>query len=442
MNILSIDFGTSSVKMAILNDKYETLKTTKVGYHYEVTNNDWVTLDPDKVFGGFIEGLKDFKEYINDIEVIAYDVFSPSGCFMDEEGTPLYPIITHLDRRAKEQTKEILKTIGKQSFQNITGVQPFTGGVSITNVLWMKENIPEIFNKTYRFGHLNTYIYYKLTGKWATDPTNASMMGLYETAKLGSWSNEICDTFNIPINMLPPIYDAGTVLGGLRKDIAELTGLKEGIPVVLGSNDAATAQLGAGNSKSGDILITCGSSEMVSILTDKPVINDKFYLRNAVTPGMWQFYATTVGGFAIDWFREEFYSEMDPKHFFKVYFENLMKESINGTTVKFQPYLAGDRQSLRKKRGTFSGITLDTKREDFLKAILIGINQPIKRTIQIASQHIELSNVIKITGGLVTDGYIMLKKSVYKDFDFEFEVVDDCPILGNTYLAINALNNI
>ena len=44
-----------------------------------------------------------------------------------------------------------------------------------------------------------------------------------------------------------------------------------------------------------------------------------------------------------------------------------------------------------------------------------------------------LSKVIKISGGMATPSYIKLKK--HEIPGFEFEVVDDCPILGNVELV-------
>jgi sugar (pentulose or hexulose) kinase len=329
--------------------------------------------------------------------------------------------------------------MGKESFQKITGVLPFTGGVSITNILWMMENLPGVITKTHKMGHLNTYIYKRLTGCWATDPTNASMMGLYETTSWGGWSGEICSAFNISRDKLPDIYPAGTVLGGLRSEAARITGLKEGIPVVLGSNDAATAQIGAGNTRAGDILNISGSSEMISIISDKPVVNDRYYLRNAITPGKWQVYATTVGGFAIDWFRKEFFREMDRDVFFNEYLPELVLARLNKSTVKFLPYLAGDRQSLKKKRGGFSGLTLDSSREDLLVAILHGTHEPIIRTIDISRRFIELSKTIKLTGGLIERAYMELKRKKFSGFDLE--VIDNAPIHGNGRLALEALES-
>ena len=439
MYVLSVDFGTSSMKMAILDKDTNIVDTTKIEYQYHVFNQDWVELDINQVFNAMVMGIKNLSKYINDIDVIAYDTFSPSMVFMDKDGEALYPIITHLDRRSKKQTTEILNKMGKETFQRITGTQPFTGGASITTVLWMKENMPDLFNKTYKFGHLNTYIYHKLTGCFATDPTNAAMMGLYETTKWGTWSKDIYKTFGISESKLPDIFNAGTVIGVLNKKMAQITGLKEGIPVVLGSNDVATAQIGAGNTKEGDILNISGSSEMISIISDKPIVNDCYYLRNAITPGKWQIYATTLGGFAIDWFRKEFYKDLDINYFFNVEFPKVLQKNIDQTTVKFSPYLVGDRQSLTPKKASFSGITLNTKREDFLAAILLGMHEPILKTIELTNEFMQHNKTIKLTGAMNNSTFINLKKKLFNGFDFVIK--DDCPIIGNAILALQALEN-
>ena len=225
-----------------------------------------------------------FKKYHNQIEAIAYDTFSPSVAFMDKEGHALYPFITHLDRRSGEQSEKIQREMGSNEFQSITGTFPFTGGASITSMLWIKQNMPEIYNKAYKIGHLVTYLYKKFTGCWATDPTNAAQMGMYETTKWTSWSKDILGTFGMDESKMPEVHDAGTVLAGLTKEFSQATGLKEGIPVLLGTNDATVAHVGAGNTKAGDILDISGSSEIITILSDKPVINSKYYLRKCLLP--------------------------------------------------------------------------------------------------------------------------------------------------------------
>ena len=437
MVILSADLGTSSVKLSVLDENLHILDSAKVEYQIRVKNGDWVELDADVVLEAMMEGIRKLSKYAEQIELIGFDTFSPSMTFMDEEGNALYPILTHLDRRSKEQTKEILQVMGKDRFQAITCIQPFTGGASITSAMWVKKNVPEVFAKAKRLGHLNTFIYKNLTGVWTTDPTNASMMGMYETLKWSSWSSEICFAFGIPMGMLPDIRLAGTISGYLTKQMADRCGLKAGIPVAVGSNDAATAQIGAGNTMAGDILDISGSSEMVSIISEKPYIDDRYYLRTACTQGKWQIFAITTGGFAIDWFKQEFYREMDHDTYFNKEIPEVIEKYVDHCEVGFLPYINGDRQSLIPKRGGFTGLTLEATRKDFLAAILLGIHQPILDTVQICEGYMELNKTIKLTGGLLSPEFIDLKRKLFKGYDFEIRL--DCPILGNAILALEGL---
>lgn len=437
MNILSVDFGTSSVKLSVVDEQLNILDSAKVSYQIRVTNGDWIELDGDVVFDAMLEGIRKLSAYAGSIGVIGFDTFSPSMTFMDEDGNALHPVLTHLDRRSKAQTQEILQVMGKDAFQKITGIQPFTGGASVTSVLWMKENRPDVFSRAYRLGHLNTYIYKRLTGVFATDPTNASMTGMYNTVTGNGWSKEICSTFGIPMEKLPEIVETGTILGGLKKEVADACGLKEGTPVAFGGNDAATAQIGAGNRRSGEILNISGSSEMVSILSDTPKVNDKYYLRCSATPGLWQIFAITASGFAIDWFREEFYKDMDARTFFDKEMPDVIAHNLNTTEVGFLPYLAGDRQSLEPKRGAFTGLTLQATRKDFLAAIFLGIHEPILQTIRLAEEFLTLDKTIKLTGGMVDDAFLSIKHKLFPDYRFQVKL--DCPVLGNAVLAMEGL---
>lgn len=437
MNILSVDFGTSSVKLSVVDEQLNILDSAKVSYQIRVTNGDWIELDGDVVFDAMLEGIRKLSAYAGSIGVIGFDTFSPSMTFMDEDGNALHPVLTHLDRRSKAQTQEILQVMGKDAFQKITGIQPFTGGASVTSVLWMKENLPDVFDRAYRLGHLNTYIYKRLTGVFATDPTNASMTGMYNTVTGNGWSKEICSTFGIPMEKLPEIVQTGTILGGLKKEVADACGLNEGTPVAFGGNDAATAQIGAGNRRSGEILNISGSSEMVSILSDTPKVNDKYYLRCSATPGLWQIFAITASGFAIDWFREEFYKDMDARTFFDKEMPDVIAHNLNTTEVGFLPYLAGDRQSLEPKRGAFTGLTLQATRKDFLAAIFLGIHEPILQTIRLAEEFLTLDKTIKLTGGMVDDAFLSIKHKLFPDYRFQVKL--DCPVLGNAVLAMEGL---
>ncbi len=437
MYILSMDFGTSSIKSSLIDENLNTVESIKEEYFFKMPQPGFVELEPDDVYSAMLKCIAGFKKYHNEIEAIAYDTFSPSVAFMDKDGDSLYPFITHLDRRSSAQSERIQKEMGSNEFQAITGTFPFTGGASVTTMLWVKENMPEVYNNAYKIGHLVTYLYFKFTGKWATDPTNAAQMGMYETTKWTSWSKDILGTFGMDESKMPEIHDAGTVLAGLSAEFSKATGLKEGIPVLLGTNDATVAHVGAGNTKAGDILDISGSSEIITILSDKPKVNSKYYLRNAYFKGQYQMFAITTGGFAIDWFRNEFCKEMSADDFFTKYLPDVMKRTAAENAVNFLPYLTGDRQSLEVKKGAFTGLSLGSTRDDMLLSLLAGIHEPVIETVNLCSEFQNLNKTIKLTGGLISDNFVNFKKQLLKGYDFE--IVDDCPIIGNAIVALDYL---
>jgi len=171
---------------------------------------------------------------------------------------------------------------------------------------------------------------------------------------------------------------------------------------------------------------------MVSILTDKPAVNPEYYLRNSALPGIWQIYATTAGGFAIDWFAKELCKELDQEAFYS-YVDHVIDNCMNDTSITFDPYMTGDRQSLEKKTGAWHGLTLEATRDKMLASMLRAMQGVLSKAINQAAEVQPLSNVIKISGGMSTPSYIRLKQ--HEIPGFSFQVVDDCPILGNVELA-------
>ncbi len=433
MKILSIDFGTSSVKMAVLNDREEILTDAKEEYAYQVIDKHKIQIDPEIMYAAFLKGMKKFSAHLKDIELVVPCVFAPVFIPLGKDGKALHPAIIHLDRRSYAQSKFALAAVGRKDFLSINGNLPFAGGISCTSMLWYKDNLPELYRKTYKLGHMNTFLQRKLTGKWLIDPSNASFTGLYETLKMGTWSGKICGALGIDRGLLPEITPSISIAGPLTKEAAADTGLRAGIPVAMGANDTTSAAFGSGAVNNGDILNISGSNEIITVTTDAPVPHEKYYIRSSMEPGKWLYLAITVGGFALEWFRKEFYSEMDKKTFYGTFLSEFVKTHTH-TDVKFKPYLAGDRHSLVKKKGAFTGLTFESTREDLLLGLLVGTYEPVFNTINILKKRMTLNPHIFWTGGMVSGAYQDFKRRIFKGFDFNMR--RECSTIGNLKVAL------
>lgn len=435
MKIVSLDFGTSSLKLAVLDEQMQILATASQPYQYRVYDVDKVEMDPYLLLGALAGGMRALSSFAGEIELVAFCTFSPSGVYMDDRFELQYPVITHLDRRAKAQSKRIVEEFGAEQFQSITGILPFVGGASVTTLKWMLENKPDVMKNVKIYAHLPTWLYARMTGVLATDPVNASMTGMYETVTSAGWSKEILEALGIDPALLPEIVPAGSILGKLTKEFAGLCGLRQGIPVALGSNDIASALVGADCVESGMALNVSGSSEMISILTHIPATHPRYYLRKSAIEGLWQCYSTMVGGFGLDWFYRQLCREMSEETFYQTYLPACIRLCDCESTVFCEPYLAGDRQSLALKRGAFCGLTLESTREEMLSSLLKGMNLHMLETLEAVPKGVPISNEISITGGMVRPEIIDMKQKMFGGR--RFLPKDNCTLIGNARLALN-----
>lgn len=435
MKIVSLDFGTSSLKLAVLDEQMQILATASQPYQYRVYDVDKVEMDPYLLLGALAGGMRALSSFAGEIELVAFCTFSPSGVYMDDRFELQYPVITHLDRRAKAQSKRIVEEFGAEQFQSITGILPFVGGASVTTLKWMLENKPDVMKNVKTYAHLPTWLYARMTGVLATDPVNASMTGMYETVTSAGWSKEILEALGIDPALLPEIVPAGSILGKLTKEFAELCGLRQGIPVALGSNDIASALVGADCIESGMALNVSGSSEMISVLTHIPATHPRYYLRKSAIEGLWQCYSTMVGGFGLDWFYRQLCREMSEETFYQTYLPACIRLCDCESTVFCEPYLAGDRQSLALKRGAFCGLTLESTREEMLSSLLKGMNLHMLETLEAVPKGVPISNEISITGGMVRPEIIDMKQKMFGGR--RFLPKDNCTLIGNARLALN-----
>ena len=88
------------------------------------------------------------------------ETFIPIG----PDGEALRNAIVWLDERAGEQAKRLSQTFDAERFYRETGLPELNGYTPVAKLLWLKENEPEVYEKTVKFLLLEDYILYRLTG--------------------------------------------------------------------------------------------------------------------------------------------------------------------------------------------------------------------------------------------------------------------------------------
>lgn len=411
--ILAHDVGTTGDKATLFDLDGRLVASTLKEYSLHQPKPTWAEQNPENWWAAFIastrEILKISKVHPGEVEAIGFSG-QMMGCLpIDKDGNPLRPSIIWMDQRSVEQANFIAERIGEEAFYRITGNR-INPSYTISKILWLRENEPEVYEETYKFLQSKDYIILKLTGEYVTDYSDASLAGLLDVNKR-QWAYEILEELQIPVDKLPRLCASTEVVGGIGRSAAEETGLKPGTPVVLGGGDGACAAVGAGVAKYGYAYNYIGASSWVSICTDKPLIDPKMRIfnqwhldPNKVSPtGTMQ-----AAGSSYRWLRDEICrAEVDEARRLGVDPYTIMdseaeKVEPGSEKVIFLPYLMGERSPWwnPNARGVFFGLALGHRRRHLIRAVLEGVCLNLRIILEaFEEQGVRIENIRVIGGG-------------------------------------------
>ena len=429
--VLAIDAGTSSVKAALLDRAGTILARSSRPYAYSTPRLHHVELDFNLVWEQAAAAIRELAAERYQLRAVGLSVLCPGLVALGEDGAPLRPALIHLDRRSVRQARWALERVGAARFLAIAANLPIPGGCSVTSMLWIREQEPEVYRSTRMFGHTNTFLVHRLTGRWGIDPTNASFTGLYDTMRGSDWDPGLLADLGFEADRLPPVVASAEVAGTLTPQAAGETGLPAGTPVVMGAGDTACAALGAEVTEEGDILNATGTVEVMVLCTRQPRSSEKYLIRTHAIPGWWLIMnIIPTGGEAIEWVRRELYRELSKEEFFERHLPRVLERS--STSVRMAPYLSGDRTSLRQRTASYRGLTLKSTRDDLLLATCDALVQEMKSRYRYYEAQWRPTGRIRYTGGGVR-ALLELKRRRFPEI--RWEEVNDATLRGAARLA-------
>ncbi|MCA9996044.1 MAG: hypothetical protein KDE56_09880, partial [Anaerolineales bacterium] len=291
------------------------------------------------------------------------------------------------DGRATEQADRVLQTLGGyEPFYDITlqGNSPQLH--SLFRVMWLREHMPEVFNKTYKFLHSKEFIAQRITGKFATDYTDQALGCTLDMNKR-TWSDDIFNAAGLSPDVFPELRESIEVMGAVTKEAAAALHLVEGIPVVVGAGDAPCAAAGAGALLPGDAYFYMGSAAWGGTIEEKPVgdFKTKVVVHNHIVPGRYHSqYVMYTGAIAQQWAIEMLFNDVvQDVDVYKFASDLARAIPLAENTVLFLPYMrpGGAPHNNMNARGTFTGIGLNHRREHLFRAVLEGVAMNIKTLV-------------------------------------------------------------
>lgn len=270
---LAIDAGTGSVR-AVLFDTEGNQRgiAQREWFHHEDTRYpgsmdfDWNT--------NWDLATTCIKEVLETSKIDPSDILSISTTCM-REGIVLYNksgqeiwACANVDARSTKEAiylKNLDSNLEKKLYAK--SGQTFTLN-AIPRILWVKNNLPEVYEQIDKVGMFNDWLIYKLSGVLSVDPSNGSTSGLIDLSTR-EWDKSIAESCGIKSDIFPPVSESGTLIAHVNKESAKTTGLSEGTPLVVGGGDAQLGSIGVGVTENNQGAIFGGSFWQYEYNTDK-----------------------------------------------------------------------------------------------------------------------------------------------------------------------------
>lgn len=432
------DLGTSALKLLLVDEKGKILKTVSEEYPLSFPHPGWSEQNPADWWKAFVKGIEDLvsPEEKKQIKGIALDGQMHGLVALDEKGQVIRPAILWNDGRTIEEVDYLNKQIGKENLIKETGNIAYAG-FTAPKILWMKKNEPELFKKIAHIMLPKDYLVYKLTGKFATEYSDAAGTLLLDVSHK-KWSEKMLSICGVKKEALPKIYESGEIVSNLSKETAELLALNEKAFVCAGAADNAAAALGVGAIESGDANISLGTSGTIFVDSDKFTFdpNGAIHAFNSASGDYCLLACMLSAASCLKWLNETILMTED----YQKEQKEIKTENLGKNHVFFLPYLMGERSPINnpEARGLFIGLTMDTSRADMTQAVLEGVAFALKDSLMAAKKMGVTVKESCLTGG--GSKSVLWRQILANILDLKLDIVGDQygPAYGMAMMAMVA----
>jgi len=411
--LLGVDIGTTNVRSFVFDEKGEVLGQAFQELEIYRPKHDWAEEDPEELWRATLEtmkrSVKASKISPDDVAMISFSAQMHGMSMIDREGKVLVRLLTWLDLRAAPECEKLREIMDSYELYSRTGCPPIFV-YPFVKILWVKENIPKIFEQCHKVLSAKDYIMYRMLGEPYLDQSVAAGSQLLNIHKL-KWDDRILEIAGIDQDKLPLLCDGYEVIGELPRTIAKLTGLESGIPIILGASDGALSNVGLGSVEEGVAAASIGSSGAIRVISNKPFIDGSrdmrffcyYVAKNWWLPGG----AINNAGIVLRWFRDVFGQpeieaarrrRVDP---YEVIVEEAAAVKPGAGGLIMVPFFAGERFPVRdpKAKGIIFGLTLAHGRAHVIRAIMENVVFTLKWIMEAMEEQGLAINEVRVSGG-------------------------------------------
>ena len=423
---LGIDIGTFSSKGVIIDSSGRIVCQHTVPHGMENPRPKYYEHDAEGVW--WHDFCQISRSLLEKSELKATQIravgASTLGCDclpVDEQCRPLRKAILYgIDARSEAEIAFLTQYYDQERAKKIFG-RPIASGDIASKILWIKNNEPEIYEKTHKFLTGSSYIGAKLTGNYCIDRylAYASFRPMYRAD--GSINEEMCQPICRP-DQLARGCVVTDIIGTVTAKAAAETGLAEGTPVITGTGDSCAEAISSGVNKNGSVMLQFGSTLYMNLCTDTLVEDDRVRGTTFTIPGTYTISAgTNTAGTLTKWFRDTVYPDLLAQeaqggpNAYGAMAEEIGKIPPGSDGLITLPYFAGERSPINdpEAKGMIFGLSLAHTRAHLYRSALEGIGYSVDQIFDVLREHnVRPNKVIAIGGGAQNKAWMQIVSDI------------------------------
>ena len=367
--LIGLDIGTSSVKAVLATPQGRILAQAGVAHPTHYPKPGWAEQDPQDWWRGVVRAVRQLDA--PSFGRVAGIGVSGQGCgvtLIGWDGQVVRPAIIWMDSRSEPQSQRLRDCcLDEVLTQNGKMPAPYNADPVL---MWLQENEPEAIEAAETNLTTTAYINYRLSGQKIANLSDASILFAFDLAEK-NWSESLIETFEVPARLYPELAGCDQVIGHLTPSAAVELGLPSGVPVIAGGEDTSSAGLASGAVRQGMAFLSLGTAGTIYVPADQRTVDARLLTFLHVVGHQYLLGGSMAAlGASLAWCRKMLGESLS--------FEQMLalaeKSEPGAGRLIFMPYMSGELQPINDgyARGVFFGLSLSTRLEDIVRAILEG----------------------------------------------------------------------
>ncbi|HET6468941.1 MAG TPA: FGGY family carbohydrate kinase [Geminicoccaceae bacterium] len=411
--VVAIDVGTGSVRAALVAADGRILAFAARPHDQHTPRPDWSEQSPAAWWGGVCACLQELRATLPDarIEAVAACGQMHAPVPIGAEGELLAERVQLWnDKRAAGLVASFAGRPEAEHVARLAANPPAPAWIAF-KLAWLREHAPDLYRRAAVFLTPKDFVNWRLTGVAATDRSEASGSFVLAWRTL-AYDPEPAAALGIDLAKLPPPLPSTHVIGRVTREAARLTGLPAGVPVVAGGGDFLVALLGSGVSEPGVGSDITGTSTLISVHAEAPILDPRVMNLHAAGEGWVPFAMIDAGGDAIRWARRLLH---EPATGFEQITALAAASAAGAEGLLFLPYLNGERLGPHgNARAQFFGVTARHGKAHFHRAVMEGCAIASDRNLRaMRAAGARFERIVATGGGAKARLWLEIKANVY-----------------------------